>query len=183
MNYEYFDQHNPGPTQAVYRNPQSTHPSGTTQPGDRLLLPPPVLAACLALCACWLGFNRRPIGLCRVRVKLAQNTVADPVLVPPLARVDLHAVYLHAEVYMNAQRQAGCARHAETLVLLDHIANLDVNMIQVPVDGLQRIPMIDNHAVSVDSQIAGPGHAAVIRNMNGRVLSVGKVEAKVHLVV
>ena len=48
-------------------------------------------------------------------LQLAQDVVPDPMLVPPLARIYLHAVDLHAEMHVNAARQARRAGNAHGL--------------------------------------------------------------------
>jgi len=40
-------------------------------------------------------------------LEFAQDAVVDPVLVPPFAGVDLHAVDLHAEMNVDAFGEAG----------------------------------------------------------------------------
>src|ERR1019366_4215827 len=58
--------------------------------------------------------------LCRIPrslLQFAQHPVFDPVLVPPLAGVDLDAVDLHAEVDVNSAGEAGLAGDAHFLAL------------------------------------------------------------------
>jgi len=50
--------------------------------------------------------------------------VMDPVLVPPLPRIDLDAVHLHAEMHVNAAGQAGLARDSDSLTLVDQSPTL-----------------------------------------------------------
>src|ERR1019366_677633 len=104
-------------------------------------------------------------------------------LVPPLDRINLYAVDLHAEVHVNAARQPRRPRHAEALILLDQIAHLHVDAIHVAVDGLQRVPVVHHYAIAVDSEVGGPDHAAVVGYVYRSVGGVGEVEAQVHLMV
>ncbi len=45
--------------------------------------------------------------LLRLRTDFAQDTIFEPVLIPPLNRIHLHSVHLHAEMQMIAARQTG----------------------------------------------------------------------------
>src|ERR1051325_4869492 len=105
-----------------------------------------------------------PLRLCRglhdaetrrdaARIQLTEDAVADPVLVPPLDRIHLHAVDLHAEVYVNAAGEAGLPRDSKRLSLLDHIAHFDAELAHVAVDRLQRIPVVKHPAVAGDAEI------------------------------
>ena len=43
--------------------------------------------------------------------------------------------------------------------------------------------MVEDDAVAVNSHVAGPDHAAIVGGMDGSGLSVGEIEAEVHLLV
>src|ERR1017187_1158702 len=116
-------------------------------------------------------------------LQLAQHPVLDPVLVPPLAGVDLDAVDLHAEVDVNSARQARLAGDPHFLALLHHVAGFHVDLAQMAVDGLQRVAMVHHDAVAVDAQIGCPHHAAVVGGIDRRVLRVGEIEPEVNLLV
>ena len=118
-----------------------------------------------------------------LQLQLAQYPVFDPVLVPPLAGVDLDAVDLHAEVDVNSAGEAGLAGDAHFLALLHHVAGFDVDLAQMAVDGLQRVAVVHYDAVPVDAQIGCPHHAAVVGGGDRRVLRVGEIESQVNLLV
>src|SRR5271165_4330238 len=75
-------------------------------------------------------------GWFEVGAHFAQDTVFDPVRVPPFDRVDLYAIHLHREVEMVAAGEAGRSGLADGLPLLDHVAFPDQKFAQVAVDGL-----------------------------------------------
>src|ERR1019366_8706139 len=118
-----------------------------------------------------------------LQLQFAQHPVFDPVLVPPLAGVDLDAVGLHAEVDVNSAGETGLAGDAHFLALLHHVAGFDVDLAQMAVDGLQGVAMVHHDAVAVDAQIGRPHHAAVIGGIDRRVLRVGEIEPQVNLLV
>src|ERR1017187_2153101 len=118
-----------------------------------------------------------------LQLQFAQHPVFDPVLVPPLAGVDLDAVDLHAEVDVNSAGEAGLAGDAHFLALLHHVARFDVDLAQMAVDGLQCVTMVHHDAVAVDAQIGCPHHAAVVGGVDRRVLGVREIEPEVNLLV
>src|ERR1039457_2718876 len=118
-----------------------------------------------------------------LQLQLTQHPVLDPVLVPPLARVDLDAVDLHAEVDVNSAGEAGLAGDAHFLALLHHVAGFHVDLAQMAVDGLQRVAVVHHDAVPVDAQIGRPHHAAVVGGVDRRVLGVREIEPEVNLLV
>src|ERR1035437_8224904 len=66
------------------------------------LLSPPRASFCPRLAGDGRFRFRRTLRLGRVRIQLAHDAIVDPVLVPPLARIHLHAIDLHAEVNVDA---------------------------------------------------------------------------------
>ena len=105
----------------------------------------------------------------------------DPVLVPPLPRIDLDAVHLHAEMHVNAAGQAGLARDSDSLTLVDPVAHLDADLAQVAIDRLHPVSVIQHNAIAENAQIPRPHHAPVIGGEHWPVRDIGKIEAQVHL--
>src|SRR4051794_37449638 len=99
---------------------------------------------------CWLSwFANRGTGrgspFCR-RADLAQNTVVNPVLVPPLLGIYLHPGNHHAEVNVLAECHASCTANADLLLLPDCVAQLDSDLAQVAVEALKRVTVIKDDA-------------------------------------
>ena len=113
----------------------------------------------------------------------AGHMVLDPVRVPPFLGVDLHAVELHGKVNVIAPGHARHAAQTHHLAALDRIAFMHVDPAHVPVDGLQSVAMIDDHAVAVDAKGRCPHDAAVIRCLHAHMLRDRQVIAKVNLFV
>src|SRR5579862_4914879 len=98
------------------------------------------------------------------------DVVLDPVLVPPLFRVDLHAVELHGEVNVIAAGHSGHAAQTHYLALLHGVALVDVNAAEMSVDSLQAVAMVDDNAIAVDTQGRGIHDFAVIRGFYAYML-------------
>src|ERR1039458_3732622 len=76
-----------------------------------------------------------------------RDVILNPVAVPPLLRVNLDAIELHAEVDMVAcshTRHATCAHY---LPSLHHVAFVYGNLAEMAIDGLQPIAMVHRDAV------------------------------------
>ena len=79
------------------------------------------------------------------------HVILDPMRIPPLFRIDLYAVQLHAEVDVIAARHPGHSAQAHRLAALHIVADLHIDLAHVSVDRLQAVAMIDDHAVAVDA--------------------------------
>src|SRR5689334_22788758 len=92
-------------------------------------------SAMLPFCPAWLcRFAHRsirrgcPFGL---RAYLAQDSVVNPVFIPPFLRIDLYARDHHAEVNMIAECHTRCTAYADLLLLCDSVAHLHEQLAHV----------------------------------------------------
>src|SRR5579863_297671 len=88
-----------------------------------------------------------------LRIHLAQDTVLDPVLIPPLDGIHLDAIDLHGEVQVISSGETRGTALAERLALFHHVAGFDGELTEMAVNGLQAIAVVNHHTVAVDAQI------------------------------
>ncbi len=60
-----------------------------------------------------------------LRTNLTQNPIVNPVLVPPLFRIDLNSRNHHAEMHVIAKSHSGSSANSDLLLLPDHISDFD----------------------------------------------------------
>src|SRR5579884_1074567 len=117
------------------------------------------------------------------RLQLADNPIPYPVLVPPLDRVDLNAIKLHAEVQMIAARQPRGAAQTHRLAALHHVSRLHIDAAQMAVDRLQPVAVVHHDAIAVNAEPLREYDAAVVGGENGRVFDLRQIEAQMDLLV
>src|SRR6185369_27362 len=114
--------------------------------------PPPKRKLTRACGASEFLFARRVWDLFVERNLHALNDVVlDPMWIPPLFRIDLHSIQLHAEVNVIATGHAGHTAETHDLAALHFVSFFHVNAAHVSVDCLQSVAMIDDDAVAVDA--------------------------------
>src|SRR5579883_50085 len=127
--------------------------------------------------------GRRNGRFASVWTDFAQDTIVNPVLVPPLLRVDLNAGDHHAEVNVVAKRHAGGSADADLLLFRNVIAHFDENAAHVAVKALQRIAVVDNDAVSVKAETVGVDHASGVGGLHRRIHGLREIVAEMHLLI
>ena len=80
---------------------------------------------------------------------------------------------------MVAGGEAGLAGLAEDLALLHRVADLHVDRAHVAVEREEAEPVIEDHGVAVDAEVAGEGHGAAVGRLDRIVLRDGQVVAEV----
>src|SRR5271163_3381960 len=98
------------------------------------------------------------------------DVVFNPVSVPPFFGVDLDAVELHAEVDVVAAGHPRLTALAHDLAALHQVALMHRDLAQVAVDTLQPIAVIDDDAISVNSQWGCIDYPAVVRRLDSHML-------------
>src|SRR3954465_9938210 len=122
--------------------------------------------------ACWLswfanGGTGRGSPFCR-RADLGQNTIVNPVLVPPLLGIYLHPGDHHAEVNVLAECHPSRTADADLLLLADRVAHLDSDLAQVAIEALKRVTVVKDDAVTVKPKPVGIDNPAGIRRGHRR---------------
>src|SRR5579871_4652049 len=98
----------------------------------------------------------------RALLDAAMDVILDPVFVPPLDRIHLDTVDLHREMQMIAASQSCGTGLSHALTTFHQVTFLDGELAQVPVNRLKTIAVIDDDAVSINSQRRGPHHFSVV---------------------
>ena len=106
-----------------------------------------------------------------LRRQFAQDPVLDPVLVPPLARIHLHAVDLHAEMDVNAAGQPGLIRPSPSSGPSSPCRPPSRRSAACGRRWIAAVAVVQHDAVAVDPQVGGPHHAAVVGGLHRRVRS------------
>ena len=105
--------------------------------------------------------------------------VLDPLAIPPLRRVDVRVAHQDGEVQVVSAREPRIARTAEEAVLLDQVALGDVDLREMAVQRDEAEPVVEQHALAVDAELAGEQHAPAIRRLDRRPGGGGEVVAVV----
>ena len=90
---------------------------------------------------------------------------------------------IDAEMQVVSHSKAGFAGFADHLFLLDLLADLDVHGAQMRIERKQAKPMIDDHGVAVDSQIADESDDAAVGGFRRVIFRDGQVVTDVISVV
>src|SRR4051794_10862741 len=87
----------------------------------------------------------------RRRTDLTQNPIVNPVLVPPFLGIDLVAGNQHAEMHVIPESHARRAADSDLLLFGYPVAHFHANLAHVTIEAFERIAVIDDHAISVNS--------------------------------
>ena len=109
--------------------------------------------------------------------------VVDPVAIPPLLRVDLHTVKLHAEMHVVTTRHSCRAALAHALATFDHIAFVHVDLAEMTVDGLQAVTVVHDNAVAINAERRRVDDLAIVGSNNVGMLRAGKVVTQMDLLI
>src|SRR5215471_15783262 len=109
--------------------------------------------------------------------------VVDPVAIPPLFRVNLHAVKLHAEMHVVSAGHSCRATLAHALATFDHITFVYVDLTEMAVDGLQAVTMVHDNAVTINAEWRRIDDLAVVGRNNVSMVRAGKVVAEMDLLI
>ena len=82
---------------------------------------------------------------------LAEDTVADPVVIPPLDRIHLYAIHLNRVMDVVAAGKSRSSAPTHHLFFRDGISDLNIDLAHVAVDTLQPVSMIDHNTVAIDT--------------------------------
>jgi hypothetical protein len=111
----------------------------------------------------------------RIAVELGLDVISDPLLVPPFHRQNCQAVEIDTVMEMIAGGESGLAGLADLLLLLDRVADFDLNGTQVRIQGKQAEAVVDDHGVAIDAEIAGESDNAAVGRLGGLVLGDRKI--------
>src|SRR6516165_2830932 len=106
----------------------------------------PVMMCTALMCAAG-GRWSRGSGIESRQVDTAGNVVLNPVRIPPLLGIDLHAIQLHCKVNVISSGHARHAALAHHLPALHYVALMHIDVAQVTINGLQSIAVIDHDAI------------------------------------
>src|SRR6058998_3311162 len=109
--------------------------------------------------------------------------ILDPMPVPPLSWIDLDAFKLHTEVNVIASGQTCLPALADNLASFYQVALVHGNFAEMAINGLQRITVVHDDAVSVDTQRCGIHHSSVVRRLDTHVAGNTQIVAEMNLLI
>src|SRR5713101_8338245 len=97
-----------------------------------------------------------------------------------LQRIGAGAIDGHAPVEVRPSNAAGGPNLAEQRASVDQIARLHSDGFEVPVEGVEAEPVIDDHRVPGEIKRLGEHHAATLRRVNRSARGSGEIDSAVR---
>src|SRR5215469_14524201 len=109
--------------------------------------------------------------------------VVDPLLVPPLCRIDRHSLQEQTEVQMIAGGKASGAAFSDDLPLLHHLARFHVDLTHMAVKRNEAGAMIDQDSIAIDAEIPCLNDLSIIGSFDRGVLYHREIESHMILLI